>query len=77
MYFVHLKQREIEQDERYCACIYDLKFGMKREQQIFLSLELKLSLVLDPIKTLVFGEINSKWDPQVSISFVDYFSIPT
>ena len=39
---------------------------MEREQHKLSFLELKLSLILDPIKSLVFGEINSKRDPQVS-----------
>ena len=66
MYFGHLKQRGIKQDERDHACIYDLNFAMEREQHKFPSLDLMLNLVPNPIKSLFLGEINSQWAPQVS-----------
>ena len=66
MHSGHLKQRGVEQNERYHACIYDLNSIKEREQHKFSSLELKLNLIPDPIESLVFGEINSKWAPQVS-----------
>ena len=79
MYFGNLKKSKNEQGERdHHACIYDLNSTMKWEQHNFPSLELKLNPFLpDPIKSLVFGEINSKWAPQVfeNIALVNYFSI--
>ena len=50
---------------------------MEGEHPKILSLELKLDFILDPIKSLFAGKIESKGTPQVleNISLVNHFSI--